>query len=156
MPEGPYELSVERHIAAPPETVWQVMTERLTEWWCPKPWTTEIVEIDWRPGGRNATIMHGPNGEEFADEGVFLEIVPNRRLVFTDAFTAGWLPKQPFMIGFFELTSEGAGTRYRAGARHWNEAALQQHKEMGFEMGWTAVGAQLAALSEAAAIGEME
>jgi uncharacterized protein YndB with AHSA1/START domain len=45
------ELSITRHIAAPPEKVWQVMTERMTEWWCPKPWTTEIVELDRRPGG---------------------------------------------------------------------------------------------------------
>ena len=46
------------------------MTERLSEWWCPKPRTTEIVELDWRPGGRNAMVMRGPNGEESRIEDV--------------------------------------------------------------------------------------
>ena len=41
-----FELSISRLIAAPTETVWKIMTERLSEWWCPKPWTTEIVEPD--------------------------------------------------------------------------------------------------------------
>lgn len=41
-----YELSVERHIDAPPVEVWQVMTERITEWWCPKPWTTTINMLE--------------------------------------------------------------------------------------------------------------
>lgn len=39
-----HELAVERHISAPPEAVWQIMTDRLAEWWCPKPWRTEIIE----------------------------------------------------------------------------------------------------------------
>jgi uncharacterized protein YndB with AHSA1/START domain len=52
------------------------------------------------------------------------------------------------MVGFFELSPEGTGTRYRAGARHWTDEALEQHRAMGFEAGWLAVAGQLAALSE--------
>lgn len=148
MSEAPYELSVTRHIAAPPERVWQIMTERLAEWWCPKPWTTEIIEQDWRAGGRTSTVMRGPNGEEIPGEGIFLEVIPNRRFVFTDAVTSDWTPQGPFMIGLFELAAEGDGTRYSARARHWTEEACQQHKEMGFEQGWAAVAEQLAALAE--------
>jgi len=144
-----HELAVERYINAPPEKVWRIMIDRLTEWWCPKPWTTEIIENDWRPGGRSAMVMRGPNGEESGGEGVFLEVIPNRRFVFTNAFLAGWIPATPFMVGIFELTPEGSGTRYRAAARHWDEAAMQQHKEMGFTEGWTTVANQLAALAEA-------
>ncbi len=151
MTDAPFELAIERHIYAPPEIVWQVMTERLAEWWCPKPWRAEVVEQDWRPGGRNAVTMYGPNGEESGGEGVFLEVVPNRRIVFTDAFKAGWIPQEPFMVGFFELSPDGDGTHYRAGARHWSEAAFNQHKDMGFEGGWSTVAAQLAELAEAAA-----
>ena len=149
MPQAPYELSVTRHIAAPPERVWQIMTERLPEWWCPKPWTTEVIEQDWRAGGRNATVMRGPNGEEHPGEGIFLEVTPNRRIVFTDAMTSDWTPQGPFMIGLFEIEPEGDGTRYKASARHWTEEAFQQHKDMGFEQGWSAVADQLAALAEA-------
>lgn len=151
MTDAPFELAIERHINAPPEIVWKVMTERLPEWWCPKPWRAEVVEQDWRPGGRNAVTMYGSNGEESGGEGIFLEVVPNRRIVFTDAFKAGWIPQEPFMVGFFELTPDGDGTHYRAGARHWSEAAFNQHKDMGFEGGWSTVAAQLAELAEAAA-----
>lgn len=148
---GPFELAVERYIDAPPETVYKVWTERLTEWWCPKPWTTEIIEQDLRPGGRSAMIMRGPAGEEHAMEGVVLEVIPNQRIVFTDAFTAGWIPHKPFMVGFFELTPASKGTRYRAGARHWDEATHKQHEQMGFIGGWTTVANQLAELAESAA-----
>jgi uncharacterized protein YndB with AHSA1/START domain len=145
----PFELAIERYIDAPPETVFKVWTERLEEWWAPKPWTTRIIENDWRPGGRTAMVMTGPGGETSPIEGVVLEIVPNERIVFTNAFTAGWIPQTPFMVGLFELAPEGHGTRYRASARHWDEATMKQHEAMGFQPGWMQVAEQLAALAEA-------
>ena len=148
---APYELAVERHIDATPETIWTIMTERMGEWFCPKPWRAEIVEQDWRPGGRSAMVMRGPDGEEMPQEGVFLEVIPNRRFAFTDAFTAGWVPQKAFMVGFFELTPQADGTHYRAGAWHWDEESMKQHEAMGFTTGWGAVADQLAALAEAEA-----
>jgi uncharacterized protein YndB with AHSA1/START domain len=146
-----YELAVERHIAAPPEKVFKVWTEQLAAWWAPAPWTTEVIARDLRPGGRFAMVMSGPNGAVAPMEGVMLEVVPGERIVFTNAFSEGWSPQQPFMVGIFTFASEGAGTRYRAAARHWDEATLKQHEAMGFVPGWTAVAGQLAALAEAEA-----
>ena len=143
-----YNLSITRLIDAPVDVVWKVATERLTEWWCPKPWTTEIVEMDWRAGGRSAMTMHGPEGEEHPQEGVFLEVTSGKRFVFTDAYTVGWVPQNPFMTGVFEFADEGGKTRYTASARHWTEKAFKQHEAMGFEDGWGAVAEQLAALAE--------
>lgn len=51
---------------------------------------------------RGALLMHGPNGEAVLNEGVVLALSPNRHLIFTDAFTAGWRPAGPFMVGVFE------------------------------------------------------
>ena len=149
MTDAPFELAIERYIGAPPETVFKVWTERLEEWWAPKPWTTRIVEQDLRPGGRSAMIMTGPDGASSPMEGVVLEVVPNRRIVFTNAFTAGWIPQTPFMVGIFTLTPEGAGTPYRAASRHWDEATHKQHEAMGFTQGWSIVADQLAAIAEA-------
>ena len=146
-----WELAIERHIAAPPQTVWRVWTERLEEWWAPRPWKTRIIEHDLRPGGRSAMVMSGPDGDTPPMEGVFLEVIPIKSVVFTDAFRAGWIPQKPFMVGFFSFAPEGEGTHYRAGARHWDEAALRQHEGMGFTTGWSTVAAQLAELAEAAA-----
>lgn len=138
-----HNLSIIRLIDAPRAAVWRAFTDHLTEWWCPRPWTTEIVEFDLRAGGRSAMIMRGPSGEESAMEGVFLEVVPAERVVFTDAFTAGWNPQGPFMVGSFEFTDEGGATRYTAIARHWTAEAMQQHEAMGFAEGWGTVADQL-------------
>lgn len=146
-----WELSVTRHIAAPPEVVWQVLTERMPEWFCPRPWRYEIVEQDRRPGGRDISIMHGPDGEEMRNEGIYLAYEPGRRFVVTDALTADFTPQGPFMVGFFEIAPEGDGTRYTGRSRHWTEEAMKQHKEMGFEEGWGICADQLKALCEEAA-----
>lgn len=148
-PPNTFELSIKRHIDASPAHVWDVMTERMAEWWCPKPWTVELVEMDRRPGGRSAMIMRGPDGEEMPQEGIYLAYEPGRRFAFTDAVTADLKPAGPFMIGIFEIEADGDGTLYRASARHWTEDAMKQHAEMGFEPGWGAVADQLKALCEA-------
>jgi len=54
-----------------------------------------------------------------------------------------------FMIGIWEITAEGEGTRYTATCRHWTEADCQRHAEMGFEAGWGTCADQLLALAEA-------
>jgi uncharacterized protein YndB with AHSA1/START domain len=143
-----YELKVTRHIAAPRDMVWRAFTDRMADWWCPKPWTTEIVARDLRAGGRSAMVMRGPNGEESPMEGVFLEVRPAELVVFTDAFAAGWVPRGPFFVGLMAFEDDGDGTRYTGSARHWTEAAYEQHKAMGFEQGWGVVADQLAAIAE--------
>lgn len=143
-----YELSVTRHIAAPTKKVWQVMTERMSEWWCPKPWRTEIIEQDWRAGGRTAFVLKGPEGEEEVAEGIFLEFTPGKCFAFTDAITASHKPQGPFMIGIWEIEAEDGGTRYTATARHWTKEAYEQHKEMGFKDGWAKCAEQLAEICE--------
>jgi uncharacterized protein YndB with AHSA1/START domain len=148
-----HDLSVERYIDAPPSRVWQIMTERIAEWWCPKPWTTTVEQLEWRPGGAFHLIMRGPSGEadcqgEESVGGVLLELKPERRFAFTDAFSAGWEPQKPFMVGIFELEPERSGTRYRGTARHWTAEAMEEHRKMGFEQGWSAVAEQLAGLAE--------
>lgn len=148
--ETGYELAIERRIAASPAKVWDVWTERLEEWWAPRPWTTRIIEQDLRPGGRSCLEMSGPDGESNVMEGVVLEVVPQRRIVFTNAFSAGWIPQTPFMVGLFTLTPDGDGTLYRAASRHWDEATMKRHEEMGFYPGWTQCADQLAEIAEAA------
>lgn len=147
-----FELGVTRLIQASPEAVWKIYVERTGEWFCPRPWTTPVVEWDLRPGGRANVEMQSPEGERHAYSGVFLEVVPGRRLVSTGALTEGWLPQAGEMnfvrIDTFE--PEGEGTRYAAVARHWDEKAMQAHRAMGFEQGWGAVADQLAELAELA------
>ena len=138
-----YDLSITRLIDAPVETVWRAWTEHLADWFCPHPGTTEIVELDLRAGGRCALILRGPDAEENALEGVYLEVTPYCRIVSTDAFTAGWVPQTPFMTRLDEFFEEDGKTRYTATARHWTAEARDSHAAMGFETGWNAAPDQL-------------
>ncbi|MBX6425096.1 MAG: SRPBCC family protein [Variibacter sp.] len=147
-----WELSVTRYIAAPPAVVWQAMTDRMPEWFCPRPWRFEVVEQDRRPGGRALSVMHGPNGEEMRSEGIYLAYEPGRRFVVTDALTADFMPQGPFIVGIFEIEPDGEGTRYTARARHWTEEAMRRHQEMGFEQGWAICADQLKGICEEAAV----
>ena len=152
MADAPHELSITRLLHVTPAAVWQAWTGHLAEWWCPRPWTTKLVEADLRPGGRFATIMRGPAGEEHVNEGVFLEVAPERRIVFTDMFRAGWLPQDGMMLAVMEFAPEAGGTRYTATVRHWTAEARERHAAMGFDQGWGAVAGQLEAV--AARVGE--
>jgi uncharacterized protein YndB with AHSA1/START domain len=100
MAKANYELSVERYIDASPAAVFKVWAVRLAEWSCPKPWTTELAELDLRPGRRFALVMRSPAGARHAQEGVVLEVIPGRSGVFTDAFTTGWIPQAPSWWAF--------------------------------------------------------
>lgn len=151
-----YELRFQRLLDAPRANVWRCWTEpRLLErWFAPQSWTTEVHSLELRPGGASHIVMRGPNGEESDGEGVFLEAVPEQRLVFTNAFTSGWIPSPqpavvPFMITIVEISDESGQTRYVVCARHWTEDARKQHKEMGFHEGWAQTTSQLEALAGA-------
>src|SRR4051812_24370477 len=93
-------LTLTRSIAAPPEKVYRCWTdpEVLKRWFAPRPYETPHAELDVRPGGANLIVMRGPDGPEMPNHGVYLEVVPNRKLVVTDAFTKAWEPSQkPFI-----------------------------------------------------------
>ncbi len=83
--ENGWALTVTRFIAAPPAKVWEAMTGRQAEWFCPAPWRAEVVEQQWRAGGRDAMLFRGPEGEEMPQEGIFLEVTPGVRFISTDA-----------------------------------------------------------------------
>ena len=158
MTKAQHELSVTRYIDAPPETVYRVYTERTAEWWMPRPWTTPAVEWDLRTGGRMYTEMRSPEGQTDGGEGVFLEVVPGERIVWTNAFKPGWQPQilsnegcDFAMVAIITLEPEGTGTRYTARVRHWDAEAVRKHDEMGFEQGWGQCAAQRAEIAEAEA-----
>ena len=56
--------------------------------------------------------MRSPEGKEFPNIGCYLEVVPNERLVWTDALLPGYRPAEnPFMTAIITLESQGKGTR---------------------------------------------
>ena len=148
-----HELVLTRLMDVSKEKLYRCWTDPalLKQWFSPKPWTVSVAEVDVRAGGSSLIVMRSPEGQEFPNPGQYLEVVPNRKIVFTDAFTGGWVPKDgaPFFVG--EVTFEDAGngkTRYRATARHWTAEAKAQHEQMGFVPGWTMCARQLEELAK--------
>lgn len=145
-----HELVLMREIDAPREKIFRAWTdpELLKQWFCPKPWGVSHAELDVRTGGSSVIVMNGPNGEVVDNRGVYLEVVPNEKIVFTDAFKTDWIPSEkPFMTGIILLEPLGDGrTKYTATARHWTEEDKKTHEAMGFHEGWGAATDQLAAL----------
>lgn len=151
-----YELRLERLLHVPRANVWRCWTEpRLLErWFGPEDWTTEVKALELRPGGASHIVMHGPNGEKTDGVGMFLEAVPEQQLVFTNAYTAGWIPSSrpavvPFMTTIIELSDGGAEeTHYVVRALHWAEDARERHEELGFHDGWAQTAGQLESLAK--------
>jgi uncharacterized protein YndB with AHSA1/START domain len=145
------DLVLTRVIEAPREKVFQAFTnpELLKQWFAPLPWTISRVETDVRPGGSSLVVMRGPDGNEFPNPGVYLEVVKNERLVFTDAYTKAWEPSEkPFMTVVLTFEGQDGRTKYTARAKHWSVADREAHEKMGFHSGWSQCAEQLAALVE--------
>jgi uncharacterized protein YndB with AHSA1/START domain len=103
--------------------------------------------MDLRPGGSNLIVMRNPEGEEFPNPGVYLEVIKNKKLVFTDAYTSAWVPSEkPFFTAVITFDDENGKTRYTARAIHWNVEDRKKHEEMGFYEGWGICADQLAEL----------
>jgi uncharacterized protein YndB with AHSA1/START domain len=147
------DLVLERTVEVPPELVWMAWTvpEHLKPWFTPAPWTTPECEIDLKPGGRFRTVMRSPEGQTFDNVGCYLEIVPHRRLVWTDALAPGFRPAAtaphlPFRFtAAILLEPSGKGTRYTAHVMHADPESRAKHEAMGFATGWGKALEQLVA-----------
>lgn len=153
MTDAMHELVIELILDAPKEKLFRCWTEAelLKQWFAPKPWTTPSVVTDVRAGGASVITMRSPEGQEFPNPGQWLEVIPNRKLVFSDAFTGDWVPKEgaPFFVGVLTFEDAGPGkTKYTARARHWTAEAKAQHEQMGFIPGWTQCAKQMEELAK--------
>ena len=75
------EVLIERIVDAPREMVWKAWTDprQVVQWWGPTGFTTTIEQMDVRPGGLWQYVMHGPDGTNYPNRSVFIEIVPPER-----------------------------------------------------------------------------
>jgi uncharacterized protein YndB with AHSA1/START domain len=144
------ELVLVRTFDAPASKIYEAWTnpEILKKWFAPLPFTTPEAELDVRVGGENRIVMQDENGNRYPNAGVYLELIPNRKIVVTDAFTGGWKPSgKPFMVAEILLEELPDGkTKYTATARHWTMEDKEAHEKMGFHEGWGQCADQLAAL----------
>jgi uncharacterized protein YndB with AHSA1/START domain len=73
-----------RSFDAPRERVFEAFCDPLllARWWGPKGFTNTIHELDVRHGGHWRSVLHAPDGRDFANHSVFVEVVKPERIVF--------------------------------------------------------------------------
>ena len=79
-------LTLSRRYPVAPEKVWRAWTDAqaVKKWWGPGPGEpVSAAELDVRVGGRFRIVFGGPDGKAHECAGVYQEVVPNRKLVFT-------------------------------------------------------------------------
>lgn len=134
------DLRLERIIDVPPKKVFECWTrpEHLLHWFVPKPWSLASADVEAKPGGKFNFVMKSPEGQEMPNQGCLLEVVPDRRLVWTNSLLAGYRPATPEwgFTGVLTFEPSGNGTRYVAVAQHANAETREKHAAMGFEQGW--------------------
>ena len=144
-------LTLHRILKAPRHLVWRCWTEPelLKPWFVPTPHSVTEVILDPRPGGRFFTLMN-VDGNNYPNDGSFLAVQPEERLVFTDMLLADWAPVADPGLGFTAeliLKDHPDGTDYTAIARHRTSEDTQKHEAMGFSEGWGTVATQLEAFA---------
>lgn len=140
------DLTFTRTLAVPRHLIWECWTQsqHIPHFFVPAPHKVTAVDIDLRVGGRFNTTFD-VEGNAMDNHGVYLDLVPDEKLVFTDTYTEGWKPApEPFMTAILLLSdASGGGTTYTAIARHRSPDSRKLHEDMGFFDGWGTVATQL-------------
>jgi uncharacterized protein YndB with AHSA1/START domain len=81
-------LTLKRRIKASPKAVYAAWTDpkKIVKWFGPDSGPVEHAAVDLRVGGRYTVIFRTENGEQHHVSGVYREVVPNEKLVFTWAW----------------------------------------------------------------------
>lgn len=141
--EPKLDLIFERTTSLSIEKIWKGWThpETLMKWFCPKPWMVKECRIELKPGGEFFTLMVGPEGQQSPNDGCFLEVIENKKLVCTNMMTKEYRPVLTSHLGFpyvitILLSKTHKGTLYQATVKHSDEEARMKHEQMGFQEGW--------------------
>ncbi len=159
------DLVLERTLNAPRDLVWKAWTnpEHLKQWFAPKPYEINELDMDLQPGGIFRIRMVGPDGFDtgHGNAGCVLEVVEGEKLVWTSALGPEYRPAEMASTGcesfpmtaVVTLADAGNGkTLYRAVALHRNKADRDVHEKMGFQDGWGTCADQLEELAKALAV----
>ena len=125
-------VTIVRRIKASPAKVWAAITqpELMMQWWGPDAGPTLSAEADVRPGGRFSVVFRLLNGEEHNPTGIYQEVVPEKKLVFTWEWPG--MPERESLVTFLLEPFDG-GTELTLIHEHLpDEEARKSHEE-----GWS-------------------
>jgi uncharacterized protein YndB with AHSA1/START domain len=83
---GEATVTLTRVYDAPRDLVWRAWTDpkHMARWFGPRGFTSSVPELDVRAGGALRIVMRGPDGNDYPMKGVFREVKPPERLVFSN------------------------------------------------------------------------
>ena len=122
-------VTIVRRIKASPAKVWAAITrpDQMIQWWGPDAGPTLRADVDVRPGGRFSVVFRLLNGDEHNPTGIYREVVPERKLVFT------WdLPGERDSLVTFLLKPIDGGTELTLHHEHLPDEAERESHEQGW------------------------
>lgn len=136
---GEGKVAITRVFDAPRALVWQAWTDpkMMAQWFGPRGFTSTVPELDVRVGGALRIVMHGPDGNDHPMKGVFLDVAPPERLVFTsiaiDKDGNHLLEGETTVT----LTEQGGKTTLRLVSHAVGRVPMAPRMLAGMEAGWT-------------------
>ena len=127
-------LTLKKIFDAPIELVWEAWTEpkHIAGWWGPKGMTVQIIEHNFKVGGKWKYVMAMPNGSEFIGEGIYSEIVKLKKIVTSANFIP--MTEGVEIKALFERS--GKKTSFTFSVVHPTEEYCRAQEKMGFYNGW--------------------
>lgn len=129
------EVVITRELKAPRRLVFEAMTkpEHVKRWYGLRVLTLVVCEIDLRPGGRWRYVLRDPEGNEFGFTGVYREITPPDRLVYTENYEA-MMPGHELVVTT-TFTEHDGRTTLQSRIKYLSKADRDGHIESGMEAG---------------------
>ncbi|MSQ53376.1 MAG: SRPBCC domain-containing protein [Betaproteobacteria bacterium] len=125
-------LAITRQFNAAPAKIWRAITEpeSLKQWMGPtEDFKTPVAEADLRVGGRYRVVMHAPGGEVHEVSGVYREVVPNRKLVYTWAWKS---TPELESLATIELRATSNGTEFSLKHEQFADEGARDHHNQGW------------------------
>ena len=141
--EAAAEVRISRSYGVAPEKVWRAWTDpqALSQWFGPGNPLVTTAEVDLRVGGRYRIVFKGASGEMNEVTGVYQEVVPHSRLVFTWAFKS--TPERVSRVSI-ELKPQAGGTELRFVHDRFHDEEARVGHENGWQRGFANLDAMLA------------
>ena len=127
-------LALTRSYPVAPEKVWRAWTDpqALKRWWGPGGQDpVSVAELDLRVGGRFRIVFGGPQGTDHEVRGVYRDVVPPRRLVFTWTWPRTTPERESLVTLEFRAAGRGTELLFRH-EKHFDAAVRDGHRR-----GWT-------------------
>ena len=122
-------VTIVRRIKAPPARVWAAITQPILmmQWWGPDAGPTLDAVADVRPGGRFSVVFRLLNGDEHNPTGIYREVVPEKKLVFTWEWPG--MAERESLVTFLLKPIDGGTELTLVHERLPDEAARKSHEE---------------------------